>query len=187
MTDHTYGLNNPVDLDPLLERIGDARCVMLGEATHGTHEYYTWRTAISKRLIEKKGFNLIAVEGDWPDCYLLNRWIKGYANQDKKSHELLREFDRWPTWMWANWEVDALLNWLKAFNTDKAANQRIGFYGLDVYSLWESMEALVNYLNDNDPKSAQLAKKALQCFEPYEADPHLYARANYRFESSCEP
>ena len=181
-----YPLANAADVDPLLERIGDARCVMLGEATHGTHEYYTWRTAISKRLIEEKGFQFIAVEGDWPDCYRLNRWIKGYADHEKKSNELLKEFNRWPTWMWANWEVDALLNWLKNYNVGKPANKRAGFYGLDVYSLWESMEALVSYLQANDPEAAKLAKKALHCFEPYEEDPHLYARANYRFESSCE-
>lgn len=182
-----YPLTNAADLDPLLDRIGDARCVMLGEATHGTHEYYTWRTAISKRLIAEKGFDFIAVEGDWPDCYRLNRWIKGFDNQDKQSHELLHEFDRWPTWMWANWEVDALLNWLKKYNSAQSANRRVGFYGLDVYSLWESMETLVNYLQANDPKAAELAKGALRCFEPYEEDPHRYARANYRIGSSCEP
>lgn len=182
-----YPLINSTDLDPLLERIGDARCVMLGEATHGTHEYYTWRTAISKRLIAEKGFNFIAVEGDWPDCYRLNRWIKGYDDQEKRSDELLHEFNRWPTWMWANWEVDALLNWLKKYNGKQPANRRAGFYGLDVYSLWESMEALVNYLQVNDPKAAELARQALRCFEPYEEDPHQYARSNYHIGSSCEP
>ncbi|MDB4924428.1 erythromycin esterase family protein [Mucilaginibacter sp.] len=181
----TYPIKNAGELDPLLERIGNARCVMLGEATHGTHEYYTWRMAISKRLIEEKGFNFIAVEGDWPDCYRLNRYIKGYADQDKKSHELLRDFRRWPTWMWANWEVDALLNWLKLFNNGKPANNRVGFYGLDVYSLWESMDALVGYLQTNDPKAAELAKQAIRCFEPYEEDPHKYARSQYSLESSC--
>lgn len=186
ITEAAYPLANARDLDPLLARIGDARCVMLGEATHGTHEYYTWRTAISQRLIEEKGFNFIAVEGDWPDCYRLNRWIKNYADADKKSHQLLHEFNRWPTWMWANWEVDALVNRLKQFNTGKPANRRAGFYGLDVYSLWESMEALVGYLQTNDPKAAELAKKALKCFEPYEEDPHQYARTAYHFESSCE-
>lgn len=183
--EQTYSLRSGNDLDPLMERIGDAHCVMLGEASHGTHEYYTWRTAISKRLIEEKGFNFIAVEGDWPDCYRLNRFIKGYADQDKKSHQLLHDFRRWPTWMWANWEVDALLNWLKQHNTGKAANKRVGFYGLDVYSLWESIEALVNYLQANDPKAADLAKQAIRCFEPYGEDGQEYARAQYSLESSC--
>jgi erythromycin esterase len=185
VTEPSYPLAVAADLDPLLERIGDAHCVMLGEATHGTHEYYTWRTAISKRLIEEKGFNFIAVEGDWPDCYRLNRYIKGYADQDKTPAKLLHAFRRWPTWMWANWEVDALLNWLKEHNNGKPANQRVGFYGLDVYSLWESMEALENYLQANDPKAADLARQAIRCFEPYEEDPHEYARSQFGLESSC--
>lgn len=182
---YSYPLSNAETLDPLIERIGEAHCVMLGEASHGTHEYYTWRAAISKRLIKEKGFNFIAVEGDWPDCYKLNRYIKGYADQNKKSGEVLRDFNRWPTWMWANWEIDALINWLKNYNKDIAANKRIGFYGLDVYSLWESMEALINYLRSNDPKAAKLAEQAIHCFEPYEEDPHEYARALYGIESSC--
>ncbi|MDB5023341.1 MAG: erythromycin esterase family protein [Mucilaginibacter sp.] len=183
--ENNYPLKNANDLDPLIERIGEAHCVMLGEASHGTHEYYTWRTAISKKLIEHKGFNFIAVEGDWPDCYRLNRYIKGYADQDKRSDQLLHDFSRWPTWMWANWEVDSLINWLKNHNTSKPANKRVGFYGLDVYSLWESMEALVNYLNMNDPKAAVLAKQAIKCFEPFEQDPHEYARSPYGLQSAC--
>jgi erythromycin esterase len=178
-------LRHGKDLDLLMERIGDARCVMLGEATHGTHEYYTWRTTISKRLIKEKGFNFIAVEGDWPDCYRLNRFIKGYADQDKKTPQLLHDFRRWPTWMWANWEIDALLNWLNDHNTGLPANNRVGFYGLDVYSLWESMEALVTYLKTNDPKAAELAKQAIRCFEPYGEDAQEYARAQYSLEDSC--
>jgi erythromycin esterase-like protein len=180
-----YPLTAAKDLTPLMERIGEAKCVMLGEASHGTHEYYTWRTAITKRLILEKGFNFIAVEGDWPDCYRLNRYIKGYADQDKTALELLMEFDRWPTWMWANWEIESLINWLKEYNSNQPANKRVGFYGLDVYSLWESMEALIDYLNVNDPKAAELAKDAIKCFEPYGNNEHEYARAQYTLEDSC--
>src|SRR6478752_5982244 len=97
-----HRLNSAKDLDALVEDIGDRKVVMLGEASHGTHEYYTWRAAITKRLIEEKGFNFIAVEGDWPDCYRINRYVKGYAHQDKQSEQVLHEFRRWPTWMWAN-------------------------------------------------------------------------------------
>lgn len=182
---HTYALNSSADLDPLMDRIGDAPCVMLGEASHGTHEYYTWRTAISKRLIQEKGFNFIAVEGDWPDCYRINRWIKGYTDQDKTALDILNEFDRWPTWMWANWEIEALITWLKDYNSDQPANKRVGFYGLDVYSLWESMEALMEYLQQNDPKAADLARAAIQCFEPYGNDEQEYARAQYTMDDSC--
>jgi erythromycin esterase-like protein len=124
-------LTSPADLDPLLDRIGDARIVMLGEASHGTHEYYVWRSYLSKRLIEEKGFAFIAVEGDWPDCYRLNRYIKGYT-EHKSAVEVLKSFDRWPTWMWANWEISALAEWLTAHNRSTLVQKKIGFYGLDV-------------------------------------------------------
>jgi erythromycin esterase-like protein len=159
---------------------------MLGEASHGTHEYYTWRAAITKRLIEEKGFNFIAVEGDWPDCYRINRYIKGYADQDKQSEQVLHEFRRWPTWMWANWEIAALMDWLKLYNSKRSANNGIGFYGLDVYSLWESMEVLVKYLDKNDPEAAKFAREAVRCFEPFEEDPVQYARSQYSMGSSCK-
>ena len=183
--ERSFPLERSKDLGPLLERIGDAHHVLLGEASHGTHDYYTWRSAISKRLITEKGFNFIAVEGDWPDCYRINRFVKGYSDQDKKAVELLRTFDRWPTWMWANWEIVALIDWLKEYNTHLPANKRVGFYGLDVYSLWESMDALVEYLEKNDPKAAELAKKAIRCFEPYDEDEHRYARSQYAMAESC--
>jgi erythromycin esterase len=170
-----YQLTNAKDLDPLMERIGDARIVLLGEASHGTHEFYTWRTAISKRLIEEKDFNFIAVEGDWPDCYRVNQYIKGYANADKTSKEILKAFNRWPTWMWANWEIAALVSWLKDFNSHHAKKNKIGFYGLDVYSLWESMETLVSYLEKNDPPSARIAERALDCFSGYQKNEQEYA------------
>jgi len=184
--ERTYSLKGLKDLDPLMERIGRVHHVLLGEASHGTHEYYVWRTEITKRLIQEKGFNFIAVEGDWPDCYKLNRFIKGYADQDKKAIDLLRTFDRWPTWMWANWEIVALIDWLKEYNATLPANKRVGFYGLDVYSLWESMEVLMDYLSKNDPKAAEFAKNAIQCFEPYGEDEHRYARAQYAMEQSCQ-
>src|ERR671923_1175061 len=100
-----YPLKSSTDLDPLLEKIDTARYVLLGEASHGTHEYYTWRTAISKRLIQEKGFSFIAVEGDWPDCYKINRFVKGYPGTPADAHQALETFRRWPTWMWANEEV----------------------------------------------------------------------------------
>lgn len=182
--EQTYSLKEAKALDPLMDRIGDAHCVLLGEATHGTHEYYTWRTAISKRLIEEKGFNFIAVEGDWPDCYKLNRYIKGYDSVDKKPEELLLNFRRWPTWMWANWEVGALASWLKAYNAGLNPEKRIGFYGLDVYSLWESMDVITGYLERTDPTAAALAKKAMLCFEPYGRDEYKYAR-EHTLSDSC--
>jgi erythromycin esterase-like protein len=163
------------DLDPLMERIGDSKFVLLGEASHGTHEYYTWRTAITKRLIVEKGFSCIAVEGDWPDCYKINRWVKGYDNNEKKIGEILHAFNRWPTWMWANWEIAGLAEWLKHFNTKIPSEKKVGFYGLDVYSLWESMQTMVGYLEKEDPAAAILVKKAIHCFEPYEEESYSTA------------
>src|SRR5438105_743395 len=106
-------LNSKDDLNLLIERIGDARIVMLGEASHGTHEYYTWRSYISRQLIEKKDFNFIAVEGDWPDCYQINLYIKSLKSGTDNALDILKKFNRWPTWMWANWEMVALTKWLK--------------------------------------------------------------------------
>jgi erythromycin esterase len=171
-----YSLNNSKDLDPLIEDIGDRTVVMLGEASHGTHEFYTWRTAISKRLIEEKGFNFIAVEGDWPDCYKINRFVKGYKDAGDNIENVLKNFDRWPTWMWGNWEVAALAEWLREFNKILSADKKTGFYGLDVYSLWDSMKAMMHYLETEDPQTAKSVKKAIQCFEPFNENEQQYAR-----------
>ncbi|HEU4574906.1 MAG TPA: erythromycin esterase family protein [Chitinophagaceae bacterium] len=175
------------DLDPLFERIGDARIVMLGESSHGTHEYYTWRSYITKRLIEEKGFNFIAVEGDWPDCYRLNRYIKNYTGAGNSAKEVLSAFNRWPTWMWANWEIVALAEWLVTYNKPLPVNQKVGFYGLDVYSLWESMESIMQYLAKTDPAAMKIAEEAWRCFEPYKTEEgHSYARALQFVPELCE-
>src|SRR5438128_2895232 len=134
--------NGDTDLDPLLERIGDARYVMLGEASHGTSEFYTWRAEITKRLIAEKGFSFMAVEGDWPDCYRVNRYIKGMPDSGDSAYEVLHAFDRWPTWMWANREMVDLIEWLRDYNDDQPDGEKVGFYGLDVYSLWDSMRGV---------------------------------------------
>jgi erythromycin esterase len=181
-----YPLENDRDLDPLLEMIGEARYVLLGEASHGTHEYYTWRTRITKRLIEEKGFSFVAVEGDWPDCYRLNRYIKGYHDSGTGAAEVLHTFDRWPTWMWANWETVALAEWMRTFNGSRSQEQKAGFYGLDVYSLWESMEAIIRYLELNDPDAIPRVKEAMECFEPYNVrEGFSYASASYGILNSC--
>lgn len=179
-----HELRTARDLDALISDIGDRPVVMLGEASHGTHEYYTWRTAISKRLIEEKGFSFIAVEGDWPDCYKVNRFIKGYKDAGDNIREVLMHFDRWPTWMWANWEIAALAEWLREFNQHLPVNKKLGFYGLDVYSLWDSMREMLNYLEKEDPQAALSVKKAITCFEPYQEDEQLYARFSLT-EHSC--
>jgi erythromycin esterase len=176
-------LSTSADLDPLMERIGNARFVLLGEASHGTHEYYTWRTAITKRLIREKNFNFIAVEGDWPDCYHVNRYIKGYSDQHKTAAEVLHNFRRWPTWMWANWEIAALMEWLKNYNSTQFPD-KVGFYGLDVYSLWESLEMLDDYLQKHDPSSHEIVQKITNCFETFGNNEQIYAQ--FASKLSCK-
>ena len=171
-----HQLNTSKDLDALVSDIEDKFIVMLGEASHGTHEFYTWRSAISKRLIEEKGFSFIAVEGDWPDCYKINRYVKGYKDTSDDIRNVLLNFDRWPTWMWANWEVAALAEWLNEHNKKLSPDKKIGFYGLDVYSLWDSMYEMINYLDQEDPHAAMTVKRAIECFEPYQHNEQLYAR-----------
>jgi len=181
----SYPLDSAADLDPLLDRIGDARFVLLGEASHGTHDYYLWRARISRRLIEEKGFNFIAVEGDWPDCYRVTEYIQGKL-PDQTAEEVLRIFARWPTWMWANSEIVALSEWLRVHNQEQADGRQIGFYGLDVYSLWESLAAVLEYLRDRHPEALAAAEEAFQCFEPYGQDPQSYALATRFVPNDCE-
>jgi erythromycin esterase len=197
-------LENSKDLDVLLDLIGDSRFVLLGEASHGTSEFYRWRTEITKRLIKEKGFSFIAVEGDWPDCFKVDRYIKGFPDSDnnsnKSAYDILYSFNRWPTWMWANKEIVELIEWLKSFNDEKKQKQKdsssnsnfistknlVGFYGLDLYSLWESMEAIIQYLKKVDPTAVKDAIEAYNCFEPYEKDVENYARATAFVPENCE-
>ncbi|MFN3651173.1 MAG: erythromycin esterase family protein [Armatimonadota bacterium] len=179
-------LRDPSDLDPLMERIGDSRFVLLGEATHGTSEFYTWRTEISKRLIEEKGFSFIAVEGDWPDCYRVNRYVKACHDSGNSAQEVLHAFDRWPTWMWANEEIVELAEWLRELNDELPEAQRIGFYGLDVYSLWSSMAEVIQYLQEQSPDAVQRAREAYGCFDAFRGDVQEYARSTRWVPGGCE-
>lgn len=178
-------LEDDSDLDPLLARIGDARYVLLGEASHGTHEFYDWRARLSRRLIEEKGFSFVAVEGDWPDCERLNAYSNGRA-PESSAREVLLRLKRWPTWMWANEEVAELAEWMREHNLRRAPEARVGFYGLDVYSLWDSMEAVVRYLERADPGAAARARCAYECFAPFEGEPEQYAYATALAPTTCE-
>lgn len=187
--DNSLLLDDEQAMDALIHAIGDAKYVLLGEASHGTHEYYTWRTKISKRLITEKGFSFIAVEGDWPDCYRLNRYVKDYKGAFENAKDVLSGFDRWPTWIWANWEIIALAEWMRLYNASLPQNKRAGFYGLDVYSLWESLEAVIKYLDKVDLGAKEVAMHAWKCFEPYSEDEgQSYARATKHtwVPASCE-
>lgn len=174
------------DLGPLLAAVGDTHYVLLGEASHGTSEFYLWRAEISKRLIENRGFRFIAVEGDWPDCYRVNRYVKWYPDSGDSAEQVLHAFERWPTWMWANREVVELVEWMRDYNRGLPSDRQVGFYGLDVYSLWESMRAVIEYLESVDARLAASARKAYNCFEPYAEDAQEYARATALVPTSCE-
>ncbi|MFG1953855.1 erythromycin esterase family protein [Micromonospora sp. NPDC048830] len=179
-------LADPGDLDVLLDRVGDARVVMLGEASHGTHEFYTWRAAISRRLIEEKGFSFVAVEGDWPDCDRVDRSVRCLAGAPDDPREALATFERWPTWMWANEEVVDFTRWLRVHNSRVDEPARAGFHGLDVYSLWESLREILVHLREHDPEQVPAALAAYRCFQPYSEDAQQYALATRLVPNNCE-
>jgi erythromycin esterase-like protein len=180
-----HAVTDPSHLDPLLERIGDARFVLIGEASHGTGDFYRWRAELTKRLIPERGFGFVAVEGDWPDCFDVNCWVKGHDEEATEARTVLGRFERWPTWMWANTEVADFVDWLHQHNRTTGADA--GFYGLDVYSLWESIDRVLRYLRDRHPDDLIDAQRALACFEPYGEDPQRYAHATRFVSGGCEP
>jgi erythromycin esterase-like protein len=175
------------DYDPLLEFIGDAHFVLLGEASHGTHEFYRHRAQITKRLIQEKGFTAVAVEADWPDAYRVNRYVRG-AGGDADAGEALSGFTRFPAWMWRNADVLDFVGWLRAYNGALRANGRqAGFYGLDLYSLHASIEAVLNYLEKVDPAGTERARRRYACFENYGQDPQEYGyAAGMGLSRTCE-
>jgi erythromycin esterase len=179
-------LREAQDLDPLFDRIGDARVVCIGEASHGTSEFYAWRALLTRRLVEERGFDLVAVEGDWPDCHALSCSVTGEPSAPQDPGEVLAGFDRWPTWMWANEEVLEFARWLRERNLPLPVERRVGFYGLDVYSLWESLHAVLDYLREHHPEDVEAALEACRCLEPYAESPQAYARATWLIPTSCE-
>jgi erythromycin esterase-like protein len=178
-----HPLLRPGDFDVLIDHIGDARYVLLGEASHGTLEFYGWRAGLTKRLIAEHGFSFVGVEGDWPDCWRVNRWAKGKAEVDASARDVLGRFERWPTWMWANEEVADFAEWLRRHNAPMA--KKVGFYGLDVYSLWDSLRAVLDYLQTHHPDKVDAAVEAFRCFQPYHEDPQEYALATANVLASC--
>ena len=177
-------LTDPGDFDVLLERIGDARVVMIGEASHGTHEYYSWRAALTRRLVTERGFTFVAVEGDWPDCERLDRSVRAEPDAPADPRTALAEFARWPRWMWANEEVAEFCRWLREHN--RAAERPVSFHGLDVYSLWESLRAILTWLQEHSPTDVPTALAAYRCFEPYGESGQDYAVASRLVPETCE-
>jgi erythromycin esterase-like protein len=176
----------PADYDRLLEWIGPARFVLIGEASHGTHEFYRRRAEVTRRLIEEKGFCAVAVEGDWPDAYRVNRYVHGVGD-DRSADAALEDFKRFPTWMWRNTVVRDFLDWLRGYNCDLPdARACVGFYGLDLYSLYGSIEAVVSYLGKIDPEAARQARERYACFEHFGRDSQAYGYAAGLGGESCE-
>jgi protein-L-isoaspartate(D-aspartate) O-methyltransferase len=161
------------DLDPLIARVGDRRVVLIGEASHGTSEFYRMRARITRRLIEEKGFNIVAVEADWPDAARIDNYVR---HRDVPASDW-EAFGRFPTWMWRNEEVREFVDWLHEHNKVKPYDFRAGFYGLDLYSLYNSTRAVIDYLEDVDPDLALIARHRYGCLSPWEADPAAYGHA----------
>ena len=174
------------DLGPLLERMGDAQVVLLGEATHGTSEFYRMRARITRELVANHGFRIVAAEADWPDAARVDQYVRG-AEPGPQPPDGWSAFSRFPTWMWRNREFRELVDWLHAYNAERPRDDRAGFYGLDLYSLYRSIDSVLSYLDRTDPETARIARSRYGCLSPWERDPAVYGRAalsgQYR---SCE-
>ncbi len=177
---------DPCQYDALIDGIGDARVVLLGEATHGTHEFYRERAFITRRLISEKGFTAVAVEADWPDAYRINHFVRG-ESADEEAVQALADFGRFPTWMWRNADVLDFIGWLRTHNETQAVDKRAGFYGLDLYSLRASMEAVLRYLDKVDPDAARRARRRYGCFDQFGEEMQEYGyAASFGLHPSCE-
>lgn len=177
ITEKAKLLENASSLDPLIAAAGDKKLVLLGEASHGTHEYYVWRDLISRRLIEEHDFNFIAVEGDFASLYKLNQYVKNVEGAGNSAREILMKLNRWPTWMWANEEVIVLVEWLRKHNDGLPQDKKVGFYGMDVYDEWHSKEMVLDMLKKTDETSFNYAKQQYNCFNPHKGDSWQYAHA----------
>src|SRR5206468_8900350 len=166
----------PADFDALLQLIGDAHFVLIGEASHGTHEFYATRAEITKRLIIEKDFNAVAVEADWPDAYRVNRYVRGEGD-DPDADSALAGFERFPTWMWRNTVVLDFVEWLHHANSSRTEASKTGFYGMDLYSLFNSMAVVIEYLDTVDPEAARRARYRYSCFEHFGEDSQAYGYA----------
>jgi erythromycin esterase-like protein len=175
------------DYDPLIELAGNSRFALLGEASHGTHDFYQTRAQLTERLIEEKRFSAVAVEADWPDAYRVNRYVQGRSD-DADAVEALGSFQRFPTWIWRNTDVVAFVSWLREYNDALPEGARkVGFYGLDLYSLHASVRAVLDFLDKVDPEAARRARYRHSCFEHFGEDTQAYGyAASFGLSKSCE-
>jgi len=173
LNDAAEPLTEARDYTSLLKKIGDARFVLIGEASHGTHEFYQTRIEITEQLIKQKGFMAVTIEGDWPDAYQIHRYIHGHNHPDNLE-DALGGFKRFPTWMWRNSTIPPFLKWLRDYNDKMSFANKIGFYGLDLYSLNTSIQAVIQYLQKTNPHAAIEAKNRYACFDHLNVDPQMY-------------
>ncbi len=178
-------LENAGDLDVLISDAGERTLVLMGEASHGTREYYAWRDTISRRLIAEQGYNFIAVEGDWASLYELNRYVKDMPGAAGSAREVLKGLGRWPLWMWGNEEVVALAEWLRTYNDRLPDGEKVGFYGKDVYDEWNSLDQVLAFLAEHDEELYDRVKNLYDCLKPYGRDSWQYARDVARGAADC--
>lgn len=179
-------LRTEADLDRIAESVASARFVLIGEASHGTHEFYDTRAAITRRLIEKHGFRVVALEADWPDTLRAHRYVTG-RTAESGAAEALGNFERFPAWMWRNTVMTSFVTWLRAWNLEQPADRRAGLFGMDLYSLHASIDSVLGYLGKVDPEAAKRARLRYSCFDFFGQDPQAYGYAVTRGgEESCE-
>ncbi|MDD3727941.1 MAG: erythromycin esterase family protein [Dysgonamonadaceae bacterium] len=178
-------LDGDASLDRLISAAADKELVLLGEASHGTHEYYLWRDKISRRLISEQNFSFIAVEGDFASLYHLNRYVKNLDGAANSAREILLKLHRWPTWMWANEEVVALAEWLRSHNDNLPQDKKVGFYGMDVYDEWNSKKAALDLLKTTDQTAYEYVKEQYNCFGQHKGDSWSYAHAVRAGKENC--
>ena len=174
------------DYDALLEAVGPARFILLGEASHGTHDFYRERIRITQRLIVEKGLAAIAVEADWPDAWRVNRYVRGLSD-DADAAAALSGFRRFPAWMWRNTEVRDFVEWLRDYNSGVPRHSQVGFYGIDLYSMFSSIQAVLTFLDQVDPEAARRARARYACFDHAREDSQSYGYgASFGLTPSCE-
>jgi erythromycin esterase-like protein len=178
-------LTGTEDIQVAVDFVGDAELALLGESSHGTHDFYASRANITKQLIVQSGFRGVVVEADWPDAYRLNRYVR-HEGRDASAIQALEDFQRFPTWMWRNTDVVAFIEWLRDHNEGLPDEQRVGFYGMDLYALHASMRAVLAYLEKADTDAARRARERYGCFDRYGEDPQAYAHAERFGLETCE-
>ncbi|WP_194776941.1 erythromycin esterase family protein [Pararhodonellum marinum] len=179
-------LKQTEDFQQILDAAGDKKLVLLGEATHGTSEFYTFRSELSKKLITEKGFSFVAVEGNWVEIYKLNAYVQGKTGSGSSAAALLGNFDYWPTWMWANVEMTQFIEWLRKHNQDVAPDKRVGIYGMDLYNMWPAKSAIIDFASVYMSESYTQIKNQLGCFDDFKNSETRYASEVNRGAASCE-